>query len=406
MPPDSTGADKRTQVAVFFSFGTSFTTWQEAGLSGRETAYLRALGERAGAVAAVTYGRGSEAERRLEAQARVATVQANRLRLPSAVYSLLAPLLHYRALRRASVLRATQLRGAWTAALAKKLTGRPLVVRAGYAWSAFNVRTNTPWWRRRLVKWLEGFAIRTADVVLVATTEDGDYLASAHGVPRERFHLLPNPVDTGLFAPSATASGQDHGGQAAAREPIVAFVGRLEPQKNVAALIEAMRRIPDARLVIAGDGSQREDLERRAAGFPVQFTGVIPNAQLPGLLRGSDVFVLPSLYEGSPKALLEAMACGLAVVAADVPGTRGTVAHGVTGLLADPDPEALAAQIELLLSDTALRARLGAAARQYAVKHHSMAAVADAEARVLRTVAGRDESVPVPGLLGEREGAE
>ncbi len=116
----------------------------------------------------------------------------------------------------------------------------------------------------------------------------------------------------------------------------IVFVGRLVAQKNVESLIDAMQGF-DSELTIVGDGPLRADLERRAAGLRVTFAGVVPNENLPGLLNRHELFVLPSRYEGMPKVLLEAMACGLACVATDIPGNRDLIVDGESGLLCAPD---------------------------------------------------------------------
>jgi glycosyltransferase involved in cell wall biosynthesis len=140
-------------------------------------------------------------------------------------------------------------------------------------------------------------------------------------------------------------------------------------------------------LRIIGDGNLRPELERMAEGRPVQFTGTVPNEKLPELLCQSRVFVLPSLYEGTPKALLEAMSCGLAVVATRTPGNSGVVEGDETGMLVERTAAAIARAITTLLSDSALRARLAAAAGRYVRERHSMEVAAAAEAALIRRLA-------------------
>ena len=374
-------------VTVFASYGTSLETWDRAGMFGRETAYLRMLQEQAGPLALVKYGSG-DAEDRLSPQSGLAAVRGGRLRMPRAAYSVLAPIAHWRLLRRSVVFRTNQLRGAWTAALAAMLHRRPLLVRTGYVWSQFNRAAGGSGVRAKLVMWLERFALRRAGAVVVASAADREYVVQRHGILAEKVHIVPNPIDTATFRP----------GPAIAREPgLVTFVGRLEPQKGAGLLIEAVMRTPGAKLRIIGDGSLRPQLERMAAGCGrVEFMGAVPNEKLPSLLRRSQLFVLPSLYEGTPKSLLEAMACGVAVVAARTPGNTGVVTQGENGLLAEPTPGALAEAISSLLGDAALRERLGEAAARYVREHHSAQSAAAQEAALIRSLAAeRGLALPV-----------
>ena len=152
--------------------------------------------------------------------------------------------------------------------------------------------------------------------------------------------------------------------------PVIGFAGRLTEQKGLAFLLEALARVvkdvPAVTLLIAGDGPLHEPLtvlstslglERR-----IQFLGV--RHDIADLLQIMDVCVLPSIWEGLPMIILEAMASGCPVVASDVGGVANAVRHGVTGSLVPPrDAASLAAAIRELLVDGALRTRYAEAAR-------------------------------------------
>ena len=117
------------------------------------------------------------------------------------------------------------------------------------------------------------------------------------------------------------------------------------------------------------------------------WAGTLPNAELPGWYNRARVFVLPSLHEGQPKALIEAMACGTAVLGADAPGVRDMIEHDATGWLSATEPGPLADTLRAMLNDDALRARLGDNARQFVERNFSIDFVVDAELAVLRDAA-------------------
>ena len=158
--------------------------------------------------------------------------------------------------------------------------------------------------------------------------------------------------------------------------PLVGSLGRLHPQKGFSDLLTAFaqvrQRIPSVRLFVAGDGELRDDLEAQARSLGmaavVTFAGV--RADVSEVLAALDVFVLPSLWEGMPNAVLEAMASGLPVVATAVGGTPEVVVDGVTGLLVPPqDPGALAQAVEQFLRDPGLRRTMGRAGRRRVEQH-------------------------------------
>ena len=150
--------------------------------------------------------------------------------------------------------------------------------------------------------------------------------------------------------------------------PSIVCVGRLSEQKGHRFLLEAMREVlavhPEARLLMAGDGHLRRQLEEQAAplGDRVAFLGL--REDVPALLASADLFVFPSLWEGQGNALLEAMTVGPATVATDIPSTRETVADGKEALLVAPaNPGALAGAMLRALGDPGLAEGLVAAAR-------------------------------------------
>ncbi len=148
--------------------------------------------------------------------------------------------------------------------------------------------------------------------------------------------------------------------------PIVLTVERLDEQKGHRYLLEAAAQLPEAQFVLAGDGPLRSVLEAQAQALGVQgrvkFLGY--RTDISDLLAACDMFVLPSLYEGLPLSILEAMAAGKVVIATHIGGTDEAVIDGETGLLVPPgDPAALVAAIRSVLNDHVLAQRLAAAGR-------------------------------------------
>ncbi|MEZ5283142.1 MAG: glycosyltransferase family 4 protein [Acidimicrobiales bacterium] len=162
--------------------------------------------------------------------------------------------------------------------------------------------------------------------------------------------------------------------------PTILFLGRHEPRKGLAVLIEAMQYLPaDVRLWVAGSGPDTDDLKRRTEGDGrVEWLGAVDEAEKLNRLRGADVFCVPSLRgESFGIVLLEGMAAGTAVVASDLPGYRNVVSTGDEALLVAPgDAKALASGLERVLADEVLRRQLVDAGRLRA-ESFSMARLAE-----------------------------
>jgi N-acetylglucosaminyldiphosphoundecaprenol N-acetyl-beta-D-mannosaminyltransferase len=173
-----------------------------------------------------------------------------------------------------------------------------------------------------------------------------------------RVELVPICVDTGLFHPGdRSAARAAHA--LVASDKVVVFAGRVEEAKGIGPLVDALallvRRSLPVRLVVIGDGSQREAMAERArrAGVldRIVFAGWVDHEELPGWLRASDVLVLPSAHEGLPTAVIEALACGIPVVATPVGDVLHLVHEGTNGIIVDEaDPEALARALESALT--------------------------------------------------------
>lgn len=216
------------------------------------------------------------------------------------------------------------------------------------------------------------------------------------GVPAARLAVVPNAVSVPDAPPPANAELRS---KLLGRGPafLVLTAARLHEQKGHTYLLQAARQVPEATFVLAGEGPLRAELEAEAAalglGSRCVFLG--QRTDVAGLLAAVDLFVLPSLYEGLPVSVLEAMAACRPVVATAIGGTIEAVEHEVTGLLVPPrDPAALAAAIRRLQGDPALAARLAAAGRARVEREFSVTAAARA------VMAVYDQLAPDPPAAG------
>ena len=228
---------------------------------------------------------------------------------------------------------------------------------------------------------------RGVDRYLAVSEHTADRLEHGLGLPAERVQVVPNPVDVdaydaAILQPPVEALNGDN------ELPVVLCAARLHEQKGHRFLIDAIPAVPNARFVFAGGGPERGALEAqsRALGVAERVLFLGARSDVPALLRGCDVFVLPSLYEGLPLAVLEAMASRKPVVATRIGGTDETVVDGKTGFLVPVrDPSALAAAINALLEDPERARAMGAAGR----------------ARVARQFSSKRIVAGVTGVYGE-----
>lgn len=159
---------------------------------------------------------------------------------------------------------------------------------------------------------------------------------------------------------------------------LLIYVGRLSKEKNVVGLIEQYGktavRCPDAHLLLIGDGPARPTIaqfvQQNRLAERVQIIGELPHNQLPNYLAAADLFVTASVSEIHPVTLIEAMAAGLPIVAPHAPGNEDIVLHEQTGLLTSSKENGLADAMMSLISDPALRAKMGALAKQKSERYN------------------------------------
>lgn len=364
-------------LILFFTRGVSLSTWKQVGSLDREVALYEALARAGHRVTFVTYG-GPE-DMSLADRLPAMRILCNRWRLPSKLYQLGIPLLHGRQLREADVYKTNQTNGARVALRAARLWRKPLVARCGYMWSD----SSAFWGEERLAETArarreEGHLFPTADRVVVTTPLMRDYVVSQYAIPSDKIRVIPNYVETDRFRPGGAAPVGNR----------LCFIGQLGRLKNPLLLVEAAAGL-DVELVFVGEGPLRPEIEARGRelGVNVKLLGSQPHCELPSILRQSAAFFLPSPHEGHPKALLEAMACGLPVIGANSQGIREVIRHGENGLLCESTPESARAAIRTLLADAELRSRLGQEARRFALENFALERVVELELGVLQEVA-------------------
>lgn len=218
---------------------------------------------------------------------------------------------------------------------------------------------------KRLAYAIERFTWRSARRVLTVTAVLKDMVVQA-GMPAERVSVTPNGINLEQFA----ALPPNHPHNEPAVLGFIGFVRDWHGLDSVITAIAAHRGRAAVKLIIVGDGPARSDLERQVAelqvGDLVRFTGLADRADVPGLIGGFDIALQPRVVGyASPLKIFEYMAAGRAIVAPDQRNIREILTDGETALLFDPtDQGAMWRAVTRLVTDPALRERLGAAARE------------------------------------------
>ena len=202
----------------------------------------------------------------------------------------------------------------------------------------------------------------------------------ALGFPRDRIAVHYTGLDRDLFHPLDRIECRRHiaahfGFDLPAGAPLLATVGALIPRKGQAIVIRALARVPEARLLLVGDGPDKDDLvglaSREGVAGRVHFLGSLDHTLLPVVLSAADAMVLPSVSEGLANAWVEALACGCPLVISDAGGARELLTSQEAGRIVERTPEAVAEAVMALLATPPNREAVAAMAERFSWPAHA-----------------------------------
>jgi len=358
----------KTTITLFFTYGVSLKTWAESGLLQREIRLYHEL-MRLYKIQVQFLTFGDETDRNWEAELRgikllpiYEKIWRPSSKILSLLQTMLVPWVYRHEFRQSDILKTNQVWGGWVAVLTKWLFRKPLLVRCGYDFYDFSRKQKRSKFFQYFAYWISWLVYNNADLINVATVLDQSEVETKFKIDKALIELRPNWIDTELFKPLSKKKNDR-----------VLFVGRLNEQKNIPLLLESLQST-GIMLDLVGDGELCDSLEKMAMEKEVKINllGNIPNDLMPELYNCYPVYVLCSRYEGNPKTLLEAMACGCAVVGTNVDGLREIIRHRETGLLVSEVVSSLRMAIQLLIKDEDLRRQLGGQSCKYIKTHNSL----------------------------------
>ena len=220
---------------------------------------------------------------------------------------------------------------------------------------------------------IELFSYKLPYSFLISVSPKFIELVRKYGVKAPIIHI-PNAVDFETFNPNVNSRNILNRYSLSGNTFLISFIGRLVPQKGVDVLIKAIPQVntlfENCTYLIVGDGSNRKNLENLVKKLNIKniiFTGVVHHSRIPEFISASEIIVLPSLgAEGSPRILLEAMACGKPIIATNVGGIKDLIIDGKTGLLVEEgNAQKIAEMIISLIKNKKQREEIGITAYEF-----------------------------------------
>ena len=366
MPTKQTETNSH-QLFLLFSKNVKLLTWKNSGYLTRENTYYQKMLQSFNKITWITYG-GKE-DSQLTKEIKKVSILNNESDLSPKQYlnNIAIKLTQHKSGK--YVLKTNQLSSAYDAYKIHKNTNIPYVIRCG------NVRNY--WIHKKgliskLVTWIQlKLSMNHAQALIVPTNQEANYAKKLLLLPSSKIKVIPNFVDTELFKPSNTPKTNK-----------ICYVGSFKQAKNLTNLVLSLAGLADIELRLIGDGPERQKLEKLASdvGVNIEFLGVKPQNEIPELLNECQCFVFPSLYEGHPKALIEAMSCELPVITTPVYGIKNIITHNINGYLCnDTSPQSIKHGITNVLNDSKLKNLMAINARKTILKEYSLAVVLEKE---------------------------
>jgi len=375
-------------VLLVFTYGKTLEGWHNKGIIFREIALYKKLVEKKVKCSFLTFGDEQDFKYSdILGEIKVVPTYEfikSRFFILKIIKSLFLPFKLKSLFKDADIIKTVQVYGSWILCIAKIFYNRKIVIRAGYQYlNAFKVRSSKKG-IKNLVRYIVGYffififefiAYKLADGIILTSDYDIPYIVKQYKLKKKfnnnKIRLFYNFIDIELFRPISVEK----------KDKYVLFIGNLHRGKNVVNLVNAFKDLEGFNLDIIGNGPDEEMLKKivKENNINVNFLGLFPNNELPEILNHYQIFLLPSIAEGNPKVLLEAMSCGIACVGSNIRGINNIINHKQNGVLCETDSQSIRNTILELYNNEALRFKIGKNARKFILENCSLNLITEKE---------------------------
>ena len=374
------------KLLLTFTYNVSLDLWYKSGVLSREISLYKKLSEKNVEILFLTFGTEKDLSCPvLDGVIKIIPIN-NLIKAKNPILkflkSLLLPLKLKKIFKDIDIIKTNQIEGSWIGCIGKILYRKKFIVRGGYEW--LRTYTTIQYFRgkRNFFKYLynyfriyitEYIVYKLADKIILTSETDINFVIKKFkfNKKRDKIYEIQNFIDINLFKPLNLKEKPYH----------VLYIGKLHLTKNVLNLVSAFKDLKNFTLDIIGEGPYKIKLEEiiKQNNLHVNFLGIFPNDKLPEIINKYPIFILPSLFEGNPKSLLEAMSCGAACIGTNVGGIKNIIKHKENGYLCKTDSISIRNAIIALYNDKKLRKKIGQEAREFIVNNCSLESIANKE---------------------------
>ncbi len=362
----------------------SLVGWDRSGILKREIALYKRLVSKGHDISFITYGNNEDLN--YIHQLGGIKILCNKWGLPKNIYNKYLHIIHRKYLKSCNIIKTNQMFGADIALKSAKYYKKPLINRMGYLLSdAVNELTEFNSFKKNEVSDMQASVFQSAKRIVVTTILIAEKIRSTYKNISTKLEVIPNYVDIDIFHPNPEVE---------IRYDII-FIGRIANQKNIYNLLRAVYK-ENLKILIIGLGPLKEKLvhEFRDKKENIFWLDNVKNQEIPNYMNKSKLFVLPSLYEGHPKALIEAMSCGMTVIASNVQGNSEIINDGKNGFLCDTSIVSIQETIIKVLKMSAKNLNMiNINARQFVKDNYSLDKIVTMEMQLYKDIINENNSV-------------
>lgn len=370
----------QAKMTLFFTAKLGLKTWVDVGNLDRELALYKRLSSELAGINFVTY----EGKEDLLYSEKLGNIELLNTNWNHRTLLISGQLLkkYYRQLKSSDIFKTNQIPGVEIPLMLNRFFKKKFMLRCGYLHSYVVKNSSNNENEIRAAFQLEKKAFSNADVGIVSTSWQRDWVIDNHMVQADKIKVIPNYVLTDIFFPDPQVQ----------KIYDLIFIGRSGKEKNIDNLLKALLVLKqngkNISLVLVGSCCKNSKIKEEVSrnGLNVTFKGTIPNFELQKILNQSKVFILPSIYECHPKTLLEAMSCGLPCIGSDNLGIRNDIHHLNNGYLCQTDCISISEAVEHILSDKDLQKELGKNARKYILNNYTLDRIVQLELGIIQEI--------------------
>jgi len=367
---------KDTNLAFFMNYYSSLEIWDRFGIFSRESSLYNLLADHFNKIYIFTYGSKKDLEYAKYFKKNVVIIP-KKWKIPNIIYELMLPFIERKIIKECNLYKTNQNSGIIAPAIAKIFHQKgKFIVRSGYIGSEHAKLAGFPLYAKMYFWLAENFAYRLCDKAFIPESSR-HALIEKYPFLKNKLVAMNNFIDVELFKKTEMEKKYD-----------IIYVARLNKDKNHLAILEAVKE-KSLKILFVGQGEEKENILNFAKEnkIALEIIDRISNNLLPNYYNSSKLCVFPSLHEGNPKTLLEAMSCSLPVIGFDVKGVNSIIQDGENGLLLPCcDNENLKKSIEEILNNGDLKERLSCSARKFTEENFSLHMLINKELDIYKNI--------------------